>query len=214
MRRDPLIGTTGWHSVSKSVCTDTYCSTRWGRGWSCDQDTHRHTKKKTLYWIYSKAWSITMFMHAGRISMNEHCISVSCLLSKIPYQNSHMTFLHLIIDCEKLVHVSVVDHLLVGSWRMWRLVLTCQYPAMSRQALRRMWKTTMWWWSLDCLSSSSLNTVRTVWYNSWWGKIKVFAQQFMRVETVMIWYLDHYTRVYACRKLHAQSKPGHYFVVE
>ena len=47
--------------------------------------------------------------------MNEHCISVSCLLSKIPYQNSHMTFLHLIIDCEKLVHVSVVDHLLVGS---------------------------------------------------------------------------------------------------
>lgn len=102
-----------------------------------------------------------------------------------------MTFLHLIIDCEKLVIVSVVDHLLVGSWRMWRMVLTCQYPAMSRQALRKMWKTTMWWWSLDCLSSSSLNTVRTVWYNSWWGKIKIFAQQFMRVETVMIWYVDH-----------------------
>lgn len=214
MRRDPLIGITGWHSVSKSVRTDTYCSTRWGRGWSCDQDTHRHTKKKLCTEFIARLEVLPCLCMQGGLVWMSIASQFPVFCPRFLYQNSHMTFLHLIIDCEKLVHVSVVDHLLVGSWRMWRLVLTCQYPAMSRQALQRMWKTTMWWWSLDCLSSSSLNTVRTVWYNSWWGKIKVFAQQFMRVETVMIWYLDHYTRVYACRKLHAQSKPGHYFVVE
>ena len=96
---------------------------------------------------------------------------------------------HVIIDCEKLVHLSVIDCLLVGSWRTWRRVLTCQYPAMSRQALQRMSKTTMWWWSLDCLSSSSLNTVRTVWYNSWWGRSKTPCSAIY--ESRMIWYLDH-----------------------
>ena len=112
---------------------------------------------------------------------------------------------HIIIDCEKLVHVSVIDYLLVGSWRTWRRVLTCQYPAMSRQALQRMWKTTMWWWSLDCLSSSSLNTVRTVWYNSWWGRSKTPCSAIYESRDSGDLVLRPYTRVNACRKLRTRQ---------
>jgi len=78
-------------------------------------------------------------------------------------------------------YLSFVHPPCIGSWKMSRLELTCLCLAMIGRAPQRMWRTTMWWWSPDCHSSSLQNTVKRMWCNSWWGvefaSYQVFSPQ-------------------------------------
>lgn len=75
----------------------------------------------------------------------------------------------LLTNSSTRVYLSFVYPPCIGSWKMSRLELTCLCLAMIGRAPQRMWRTTMWWWSPDCHSSSLRNTVKRMWCNSWWG---------------------------------------------